>query len=107
MPYQKWLKPPNLFGGLFLAGDIGSGGWIRTNDLRVMSPTQPYLPGTLSQYRWQETTWPGLSSVTTGMSTEQRSMTKGQRGWKRHPSGGFSGDGTSPVNIISSCSISG
>ncbi len=32
----------------------------------------------------------------------QRSITLGQRGWKWHPDGGFSGLGTSPLSTISS-----
>jgi hypothetical protein len=43
----------------------------------------------------------------TGSSTEQTSMTDGQRGWNRQPEGGSRGEGTSPVRIISSRSMSG
>ena len=45
--------------------------------------------------------WPGEASLYMGTSTEHLSMAKGQRGWNRHPLGGFMGEGTSPVNAIS------
>ena len=46
--------------------------------------------------------WPELYAFNSGMSTEHRSITNGQRGWNVQPPGGFSGEGTSPANTISS-----
>ena len=40
-------------------------------------------------------------------SSAHRAMANGQRGWNRQPEGGLIGDGTSPVRMISSRSMSG
>ncbi len=51
---------------------------------------------TALQERLQHTLCPGAFSSSIGTSTRQRSMTKGQRVWKRQPGGGERGLGTSP-----------
>ena len=57
--------------------------------------------------RWHAATCPGAISTSGGSSRAQRSMTNGQRVWKRQPEGGLSGDGTSPASTISSSRSSG
>jgi len=50
-----------------------------------------------AQYRWHATMCCEAASLRTGVSTAQRGIACGQRGWKRHPEGGLSALGTSPV----------
>ena len=47
------------------------------------------------------------TAVMVGSISLQRSITNGQRGWKRQPDGGLIGEGTSPGRIISSRTTSG
>src|SRR5438552_5601662 len=43
------------------------------------------------------------TSTSGGASTRQRSNATGQRGWKRQPTGGRAGSGTSPVSASGNC----
>lgn len=56
-------------------------------------------PARTSSVLWQATPRPATSR-TFGISFLQRSITKGQRVWKRQPDGGFRGDGSSPFRTI-------
>src|SRR5215204_6462372 len=42
-----------------------------------------------ASYRWQAARWPGWISRKGGITTLQRSMTYGQRGWNGQPAGGL------------------
>src|SRR6185437_752065 len=53
--------------------------------------------------RQQAEKWPGLTSASGGSSARQRSIAKGQRGWKRQPCGGASGFGTTPSIVVNRC----
>src|SRR5579883_809075 len=56
--------------------------------------------GAPSSFRWQAAKWSSPVSFSAGVSTRQRSKTKGQRVWKRQPLGGLAGLGTSPLSTM-------
>ena len=60
---------------------------------------EPYRAGS---GKWQATRWPGASSFSGGSTVWQISCAFQHRVWNRHPGGGFSGLGTSPVSRIRS-----
>src|SRR5262245_57319358 len=71
------------------------------------SPPLVRWPRTLplpTSYKWHATRWPGAISRNGGSALEQRGMASGQRVWNRHPLGGLSGDGISPVRTTPSAS---
>jgi hypothetical protein len=49
---------------------------------------------------WQATKCPSPSGSITGSVVTHTSVAAGQRGWNRHPVGGFTGDGGSPVIAV-------
>ena len=50
--------------------------------------------------KWQAASWPGAFSSSGGCTSRHSGCARGQRGLKRHPSGGLSGLGTSPSSTI-------
>src|SRR6185312_17359050 len=72
-------------------------------------PSEGTMPraGGNSAVRWQAVAWASSSAISFGTSTRQRSIAKGQRVWKRQPSGGCSALGISPCRIMRSRFASG
>src|SRR5205807_8059099 len=61
------------------------------------------LPPPPSPAKWHATTWSPAPSGSSGGSTSEHTpgtRAIGQRGWKRHPDGGLTGDGISPLSVI-------
>ena len=65
-------------------------------------------PEAICSVQWQATRWLGFTPGISGTRSTGRSVSHfvswryGQRVWKRHPVGGFDGEGRSPVSRICS-----
>ena len=70
---------------------------LRETETNLAEPAVHIAARLGAQYRWHATMCCEAASLRTGVSTAQRGIACGQRGWKRHPEGGLSALGTSPV----------
>jgi hypothetical protein len=67
----------------------------RQSPPRATPALRPAAPGC------QQRTKPSVDRFRGGISTRQRCVARGQRGWNRHPGGGYARSGTSPVIVRS------